>query len=184
MAVVNEESVHELLGILKSRFERHPARHEGLAWEAVLARIEARPDVMRSLSEMEKTGGEPDVVVFGRPDSVLAFCDCSAETPSGRRSLCYDEEALESRKDAKPSGSVTGLAASMGIELMTEVQYRMLQESGSFDGKTSSWIKTPQDVRMLGGALFCDRRYGRVFVYHNSAPSWYSSRGFRGILRL
>jgi hypothetical protein len=173
----------ELLAILKNRFEKNAARHPGLRWEAVQARLEANVDKLWSLDEMESSGGEPDVV--GRATTgEYVFYDCSAQTPNGRRSLCYDDEALEARKEHKPKGSATGMAAAMGIELLTEEQYRQLQQLGEFDTKTSSWVKTPSDVRTLGGALFCDRRYNKVFVYHNGAESYYAARGFRGELKV
>src|SRR3954471_9191152 len=172
----------ELLQTLRARFENNMHRHQGIAWDKVRAELEGNPEALKSLREMELTGGEPDVI--GRDNKVYIFCDCSAESPSGRRSLCYDREALESRKENKPNGSAVELAAAMGIELMTEEQYRELQKLGEFDTKTSSWVKTPSDVRALGGALFCDRRYGKVFVYHNGAQSYYAARGFRGTLRV
>jgi Protein of unknown function (DUF4256) len=172
----------ELLQALKSRFEKNMHRHKGIAWPDVLARLEASPAALRSLRAMEDTGGEPDVVGQDKKTGQLAFCDCSAETPVGRRSLCYDREALEARKENKPQGSALDMAASMGIDLLTEEQYRHLQTLGEFDTKTSSWIQTPPEVRSLGGAFFCDRRYGKVFVYHNGAQSYYAARGFRGVL--
>jgi hypothetical protein len=155
-------------------------RHPGVAWADVQARLDADPDALRSIGEMEATGGEPDVI--GRADATgrYVFCDCAAESPSGRRSVCYDDEALESRKEHKPPASAVAMAAEMGIELLTEDQYRALQTLGEFDTKTSSWVSTPPEVRALGGALFCDRRYGKVFVYHNGAQSYYAARGFRG----
>jgi hypothetical protein len=173
----------DLIDTLKARFEKHMYRHEGLAWAAVQGRLERNPDVLRSLRAMEASGGEPDVIGAERSGAVV-FCDCSAESPSGRRSLCYDREALDARKEAKPRGSAVEMADDMGIELLTEEQYRELQRLGEFDAKTSSWIRTPADVRALGGALFCDRRYGKVFVYHNGAQSYYAARGFRGRLRV
>jgi hypothetical protein len=169
-----------LLQALKTRFEKHMHRHKGVAWADVLARLEDNPDALRSLREMEASGGEPDVIGIDKKTGGCTFCDCSAETPAGRRSVCYDLEALESRKEHKPANSAVEMAAAMGIELLTEEQYRALQTLGEFDTKTSSWIKTPSDVRALGGALFCDRRYGKVFTYHNGAPSYYAVRGFRG----
>lgn len=174
----------ELLNLLKTRFEKHMHRHAGLNWAEVQARLEADAQKLWSLGEMERTSGEPDVV--GRDESTGAFIffDCSPESPSGRRSVCYDPAALESRKENKPKDSAVGMAAAMGIELLSEEQYRTLQTLGEFDTKTSSWVKTPEDVRQLGGALFCDRRYGRVFVYHNGAESYYAARGFRGALRV
>jgi hypothetical protein len=175
---------NDLLRSLKSRFEKHPKRHKGLAWAKVLAKIEASPAALKSLHAMESTGGEPDVIGYDEASGQYTFCDCSAESPSERRSLCYDGEALNSRKENKPEGSAVQAAAAMGIELLSEDQYRRLQELGEFDTKTSSWIATPQDVRALGGSLFCDRRYGKVFVYHNGAQSYYAARGFRGLLRV
>ena len=175
---------NKLLQSLKSRFENNPDRHEKIAWEKVVARVEATPGVLKALSQMESSGGEPDVIGQDRATGRFIFCDCSAESPQGRRSLCYDGEALKSRKENKPQGSAVQLAASMGVELLSEEQYRALQQLGEFDTKTSSWIATPADVRKLGGALFCDRRYGKVFVYHNGAQSYYAARGFRGLLRV
>jgi hypothetical protein len=172
----------ELLKALKARFEKNMSRHEKLDWADVEARLEANPSKLWSLSEMEKTGGEPDVVARDKKTGEYVFYDCSAETPKGRRSVCYDGEALESRKEHKPKDSAMDMAEAMGIELLTEEQYRQLQKLGEFDLKTSSWLKTPSDVRKLGGALYGDRRYGRVFVYHNGAPSYYAVRGFRGSL--
>lgn len=173
-----------LLHTLKRRFETNPRRHDGVAWADVQARLEANPEALRSLHEMESTGGEPDVIGQDHETGRFTFCDCCAESPSGRRSLCYDRAALDSRKEAKPRSSVVEMAESLGIELLTEEQYRELQKLGEFDTKTSSWISTPHDLRSLGGALFCDRRYGRVFVYHNGAQSYYASRAFRGLLRV
>ena len=173
----------DLIGVLKARFEKHPHRHGGITWAAVQARLERNPDALRSLRAMEASGGEPDVIGDDGAGHVT-FCDCSAESPSGRRSLCFDREALDARKEHKPGGSAVEMAAEMGIELLTEQQYRQLQQLGEFDTKTSSWVQTPPDVRSLGGALFCDRRYGRVFVYHNGAQSYYAARGFRGMLRV
>ena len=172
----------KLLALLQVRFEKHMPRHDGLAWADVQAKLTAKPDACRSLLEMESTGGEPDVIGRDSRTGEFTFCDCSAESPSGRRSLCYDREALDARKADKPQGSAVERAAAMGIELLTEDQYRQLQRLGQFDTKTSSWVKTPQEIRALGGALFCDRRYGRVFVYHNGAQSYYAARAFRGIL--
>ncbi len=174
----------ELLEALKVRFEKNMHRHEGIAWNDVRARLEGNPGALRSLREMESTGGEPDVIGRDRDAGGYTFCDCSAQSPAGRRSVCYDAEALESRKEHKPQGSAVDTAAAMGIELLTEEQYRELQTLGEFDTTTSSWVRTPPDVRALGGALFCDRRYGKVFVYHNGAQSYYAARGFRGILRV
>jgi hypothetical protein len=174
----------ELLGILQDRFEKNPARHPGLRWEAVEARLEANAERLWSLNEMETSGGEPDVVGHETKTGEFVFYDCSTQSPKGRRSLCYDHEALESRKENKPKNSATGMAAAMGIELLTEEQYRQLQQLGEVDTTTSSWVKTPSHVRRLGGALFCDRRYDQVFVYHNGAESYYAARGFRGELRV
>lgn len=157
-------------------------RHAGLGWDPVLERLEGNPSALKSLSTMEATGGEPDVIGVDNGD--FLFCDCSPESPLGRRSLCYDREALDARKENKPAGDALEVAAAMGVELLTEEQYRTLQQLEAFDTKTSSWIRTPEDVRTLGGALFCDRRYGRVFVYHNGAQSYYAARGFRGLLRV
>lgn len=157
-------------------------RHDGLAWEKILKKLESTPVALKALSAMESTGGEPDVI--GQDNGDFLFCDCSPESPLGRRSLCYDRDALDARKENKPGGSAVEAAVEMGIELLTEEQYRALQQLEAFDTKTSSWIATPQDVRTLGGALFCDRRYGRVFVYHNGAQSYYAARGFRGLLRV
>jgi hypothetical protein len=174
-----------LFAALEARFAQHAARHTGLTWAAVRERLEAAPpEKAWSLGEMERTGGEPDV--FGRDDATGAFlfCDCAPESPAGRRSLCFDAAALAARKTAKPAHSAAGLAAEMGVSLMTETEYRALQRLGEFDLKTSSWIETPADIRAKGGALFCDRRYGHVFVYHNGAESYYAARGFRAILRV
>ena len=173
-----------LLRVLEARFEAHSTRHPDLAWSKVRTRLLTRPDALRSLQAMDASGGEPDVVSLGAVGTRVVFCDCSAESPSGRRSLCYDRAALDARKQNKPTGSAMELAARMGIELLTEDQYRELQTLGTFDAKTSSWIATPADVRSLGGALFCDRRFGRVFVYHNGAESYYAARGFRGCLEV
>ena len=170
----------ELLGTLQDRFEKNMSRHKGLQWATVKEKLEAEPAKIWSLAEMENTGGEPDVVRHDKKTGEYIFVDCSAESPKGRRSLCYDRKALESRKEHKPKNSAVDMAAAMGIELLTEEQYRELQELGQFDEKTSSWVKTPADVRSLGGALFCDRRFGKVFVYHNGAESYYAARGFRG----
>lgn len=173
-----------LLSTLKSRFEKNMSRHKGLAWAAVQARLEANADKIWSLNEMEITGGEPDVVAYDKKTGEYIFYDCSAESPAGRRSFCYDGEALRSRKEHKPKDSAVDMATAMGIELLTEQQYRELQELGNFDTKTSSWIMTPAAIRKLGGAIFCDRRYNNVFVYHNGAESYYAARGFRGLLRV
>jgi hypothetical protein len=174
----------ELLAALKARFEKNINRHKGLDWAKVQARLEADPEKLWSLNEMERTGGEPDVVGHDKKTGEYVFFDCSPESPKGRTSLCYDREALESRKEHKPKGSAADLAASMGIELLTEEEYLELQNFGEFDRKTSSWVKTPAEMRMLGGALFGDRRFGRVFFYHNGAESYYSARGFRGSLKV
>lgn len=174
----------ELIATLKARFEKNTQRHKGLRWEAVEARLQAHPARLWSLMEMENTGGEPDVTGFDKKTGEYTFIDCSAESPKGRRSLCYDREAHQSRKEHKPAGSAMEAAAAMGIELLTEAQYRDLQQLGEFDTKTSSWIETPADIRKLGGALFCDRRYDTVFVYHNGAESYYAARGFRGSLKV
>jgi Protein of unknown function (DUF4256) len=174
----------EPLDTLKRRFEKHLHRHKGVAWPQVLARLEGRPGALEVLRELEATGGEPDVVVLDGETKSLVFCDCSAETPTGRRSLCYDEAALQARKENKPQGSAVGMATAMGVELLTEAQYRALQALGEFDLKTSSWVLTPPGVRALGGALFCDRRYGQVFTYHNGVQSYYAVRGFRCSLQI
>jgi Protein of unknown function (DUF4256) len=172
----------KLIETLKARFEKNMGRHRGIAWPAVQARLDGNPAALKSLRAMEASGGEPDVVGDGTAEHVT-FWDCSAESPIGRRSVCYDKEARISRKENKPQGSAVEMAAELGIELLTEAQYRELQQLGEFDTKTSSWIQTPADVRLLGGALYCDRRYGRVFLYHNGAQSYYAARGFRGRLR-
>lgn len=174
----------ELLEGLKARFEKSMHRHQGITWAKVQARLAGKPEALKSLQAMEATGGEPDVIGYDGVAGLYVFCDCSAESPSGRRSLCYDRGALESRKENKPKGSALEMAAAMGIGLLTEEQYRHLQTLGAFDTKTSSWVDTPPDVRALGGALFCDRRYGKVFVYHNGAESYYAARGFRCSLRV
>ncbi|MGE0555886.1 MAG: DUF4256 domain-containing protein [Gemmatimonadales bacterium] len=173
-----------VLETLKTRFEAHPERHPGIDWEPVAQRLEADAGKCRSVGEMERTGGEPDVVGYDPDADQYLVVDCSAETPKDRRSLCYDRAALEARKEHQPRGSAVEQASAMGIELLTEAAYRQLQELGEFDTKTSSWVATPADVRKLGGALFCDRRYGKVFLYHNGAQSYYAARGFRGVLRL
>ena len=172
----------ELLRVLKTRFEKNMKRHKGIAWDKVQARLETNPEKLWSLDDMEVTGGEPDVVGYDNKTGEYIFYDCAAESPKGRRSVCYDHEALASRKEHKPENSAIGMAADMGIELLTEEQYRELQKLGNFDTKTSSWVKTPPDIRKLGGAIFCDRRYDTVFVYHNGAESYYAARGFRGSL--
>lgn len=174
----------ELFGMLKTRFEKNMNRHKGLRWAEVKARLEASPEKLWSLNEMERTGGEPDVVGHDKKTGEFIFFDCSPESPEGRTSVCYDREGLDSRKEHKPKTSAMDLAAAMGIELLTEAQYRELQKLGNFDTKSSSWVKAPADVRKLGGALFGDRRYGHVFVYHNGAQSYYSGRAFRGSLRV
>lgn len=174
----------ELVGVLKTRFEKNMKRHKGLEWAKIQARLEADAEKLWALHEMESTGGEPDVVGHDKKTGQYIFYDCSAESPKGRRSVCYDGEALESRKEHKPKNSAMDMAAAMGIELLTEEQYRELQELGEFDTKTSSWVQTPADIRKLGGAVFCDRRYNRVFLYHNGAESYYAARGFRGLLRV
>lgn len=172
----------ELLRTLMARFEHNMHRHRDVSWDEVQARLEGNPRALESLRAMETTGGEPDVIGRDAETGRLTFCDCSPESPKGRRSLCYDRAALDARKEHKPQGSAVETAAEMGVDLLTEEQYRALQELGAFDTKTSSWVKTPPDVRSLGGALFCDRRYGKVFVYHNGAESYYAARGFRGAL--
>jgi len=174
----------ELLKALKARFEKNANRHKGLEWAKIQAKLEANTEKLWSLNEMERTGGEPDVVDHDRRTGEYIFYDCSAESPKGRRSLCYDREALESRKEHKPENNAIDMAAAMGIEILTEEQYRELQKLGNFDTKTSSWVKTPSHIRKLGGALFCDRRYDTVFVYHNGAESYYAARAFRGSLRV
>ena len=172
----------ELLAALKARFEKNMGRHKGLEWAKVQAKLETNPEKLWSLNEMERTGGEPDVVGFDKKTGEYTFYDCSAESPRDRRSICYDRDALEARKENKPKDSAVNMAAAMGIELLTEEQYRELQQLGNFDLKTSSWVQTPADIRKLGGALFCDRRYNHVFLYHNGADSYYAARGFRGSL--
>jgi hypothetical protein len=181
---LSPEQREELLRVLKARFEKYMNRHKGLEWAQVQAKLEGKAEKQWSLNEMERTGGEPDVVGLDKKTGEYVFCDCSAESPKGRRSVCYDREALESRKEHKPENSAIDMAAAMGIDLLTEEQYRELQKLGNFDTKTSSWVKTPSDIRKLGGALFCDRRYDTVFVYHNGAESYYAARAFRGSLRV
>jgi hypothetical protein len=181
---LSSEQCEELLRTLKARFEKNVNRHKGLEWAKVQAKLEANPEKLWSLNEMERTGGEPDVVGHDKKTGEYVFYDCSAESPKGRTSLCYDREALDSRKEHKPKNTVVDMAADMGIELLTEEQYLELQKLGEFDTKSSSWVKTPAEIRKLGGALYCDRRYGRVFVGHNGAQSYYSGRGFRGSLRV
>jgi hypothetical protein len=172
----------ELLRALKARFEKNMHRHKGVAWVEVQAGLEGNPSALRSLRAMEATGGEPDVIGHDKDTGQFTFCDCSTESPTGRRSVCYDRAALDSRKEHRPQSSAVEMAREMGIDLLTEEQYRELQKLGKFDTKTSSWVSTPPDVRSLGGAFFCDRRYGRVFLYHNGAQSYYAARGFRGLL--
>ncbi|HEY0669664.1 MAG TPA: DUF4256 domain-containing protein [Sphingobacteriaceae bacterium] len=174
----------ELLSILKARFEKNMDRHKALEWSEIQVRLEAHAEKLWSLDDMESTGGEPDVVGYDKTTGEYIFYDCSAESPKGRRSFCYDNDALESRKEHKPENSAVGMAESMGVELLTEDQYRELQELGNFDTKTSSWVKTPAEIRKRGGAIFCDRRYNHVFMYHNGAESYYAARGFRGALRV
>jgi hypothetical protein len=181
---LSPEQRAELLRALQSRFENNMNRHKGLEWDKVQAKLEAHAEKLWSLKEMERTGGEPDVVGHDKKTGEYIFYDCSAESPKGRRSVCYDREALESRKEHKPEDNAIDMAAAMGIELLTEEQYRESQKLGDFDTKTSSWVKTPSDIRKLGGALFCDRRYNTVFVYHNGAESYYAARAFRGSLRV
>jgi hypothetical protein len=184
MPTLSPEQKNALLATLEERFEKNKPRHEGIAWADVLARLEANPDKLWSLHEMERTGGEPDVVCRDAASGKLTFMDCAAESPKGRRSLCYDRDALNSRKEYKPANSALDMAAEMGISILSEAEYRSLQQLFPFDLKTSSWILTPPDVRKLGGALFCDRRYNQVFTYHNGAESYYAARGFRGSLRV
>jgi hypothetical protein len=174
----------ELVQLLRARFEKNMQRHKGVAWARVQERLQESTSALQALAEMEQSGGEPDVIAYDKKADLYMFCDCSAESPAGRRSLCYDRQALDSRKENKPKGCVSDVAAQMGVELLSEQQYRALQSLGEFDTKTSSWVATPDDVRSLGGALFCDRRYGKVFVYHNGAESYYASRGFRTFLRV
>jgi hypothetical protein len=181
---LSPEQRQELLGTLKARFEKHMNRHRGVEWTQVQARLHANPDKLWSLNEMERTGGEPDVVGHDKKTGEYIFYDCSAESPDGRRSVCYDREGLESRKEHQPKNNAMDMAAAMGVELLTEDQYRDLQKLGKFDTKTSSWLKTPADIRELGGAIFGDYRYGKVFVYHNGAQSYYGARAFRGALRV
>jgi hypothetical protein len=178
------EEQEELLATLQQRFEKNKERHKGISWEKVAARLEAHPAKLWSLSEMEATDGEPDVVGHDKKSGEYIFMDCSAESPAGRRSVCYDHKALNARKEHKPKDSALGMAEDMGIAILTEEQYRELQELGKFDQKTSSWIETPDAIRKLGGALFCDRRYETIFVYHNGAESYYAARGFRGMLKV
>ena len=181
---LSPEQHEELLRALKARFEKNMNRHQSLEWAEVQAKLEAAPEKLWSLNEMERTGGEPDVVGQDEQTGEVIFYDCSAESPKGRRNICYDREALEARKEFKPENSALDMAAAMGIEILTEEQYRQLQQLGNFDLKTSSWLKTPAEIRKLGGAIFGDRRYDHVFVYHNGAESYYGARGFRGSLRV
>ena len=181
---LSQKQQEELLRILKSRFEKNINRHKDIEWVKVQAKLEANTKMLWSLSKMEETGGEPDIVRHDKKTNEYIFYDCSAESPKGRRSLCYDREALESRKEHKPKNNIIDMAAAMGIEVLSEEEYRELQKLGSFDLKTSSWVKTPVQIRRLGGAIFCDRRYDTVFVYHNGAESYYAARGFRGLLRI
>ncbi len=181
---LSQEQCEELFTVLKARFEKNMDRHKELEWAKVQAKLEANSGKLWSLHEMERTGGEPDVVGYDKKKDEYIFFDCSAESPKGRRSVCYDREALESRKKHKPENNAIDMAAAMGVELLTEEQYRVLQELGNFDLKTSSWVETPSDIRKLGGALFCDCRYEHVFVYHNGAESYYAARGFRASLRV
>lgn len=181
---MNKQEAAALLAVLQRRFEQHPQRHRGLAWTTVARRLAAAPTALKALAAMDDSGGEPDVVRLDEDADAIVFCDCSAESPAGRRSLCFDPEALAARKENKPAGSALGVAREMGIELLDEARYRALQQLGEFDLKTSSWLATPAEMRALGGALFGDRRYGRVFTYHNGVQSYYAARGFRGLLRL
>jgi hypothetical protein len=183
-ATLSKKQSDELLKTLKARFEKNISRHPGLAWDEIQAKLEANAEKLWSLHEMEHTGGEPDVVGHVKKTGEYIFYDCAAETPKGRRSICYDREALDSRKENKPKDNAVGMAAAMGIELLTEEQYRELQKLAEFDTKTSSWVKTPPAIRKLGGALFCDRRFDTVFLYHNGAESYYAARGFRGWLKV
>lgn len=181
---ISPSQYSDLLSILKTRFEKNMPRHVGLEWAKVQARLEENPEKLQSLDKMEETGGEPDVVAFDSKTGEFIFYDCAAESPKGRRSICYDHEALESRKEHKPANSAINMAYELGIEILTEEQYRQLQELGKFDTKTSSWVKTPAAIRKHGGAIFCDRRYEHIFTYHNGAESYYAARGFRGLLRV
>lgn len=181
---LSAEQQEELIKILKTRFEKNPKRHENIQWEDVQKKLESNPEKLWSLNKMERTEGEPDVVDYDKKTDEYLFIDCSAESPKGRRSLCYDRDALNSRKEHKPVNSAVDLANEIGIEILNEEQYRQLQKLGNFDLKTSSWVKTPDDIRKLGGAIFCDRRYNNVFLYHNGAESYYAARGFRGVLRV
>jgi len=178
------EGYDEMIKTLKDRFEKNMGRHHGITWSSVVEKLEAHPKKFQTLIEMERTGGEPDVIGYDEITDEFVFCDCSAESPIGRRSICYDRKALDSRKKNKPSGNAIDMAASIGIEILTELQYRELQELGEFDLKSSSWVKTPDNIRDLGGALFCDRRFDHVFLYHNGAESYYAARGFRGQIKV
>jgi Protein of unknown function (DUF4256) len=177
-------ALDDLMKTLEDRFAKHMRRHAGIDWNAVQKKLKASPEKLQALSEMERTGGEPDVIGYDEQTKEFIFCDCAPETPAGRRSICYDRKALDSRKENKPSGNAMEMAAAIGIEMLTEEQYRALQELGEFDRKTSSWVSTPAKMRDLGGALFCDRRFDRVFTYHNGAESYYAGRGFRGRLKV
>jgi hypothetical protein len=181
---LSADQAEKLFGTLKARFEENMARHKGLDWAKVQAKLEGSAEKLWSLNEMERTGGEPDVVMFDKKAGEFVFYDCSAQTPPDRRSLCYDQDAWKSRKENRPKNSAMSLAEEMGIEILDEEQYRELQKLGEFDTKTSSWVKTPDDIRKLGGAIFCDKRFGRVFTYHNGAESYYAARAFRGSLRV
>lgn len=181
---ISPKQREQLLGTLKVRFEKNMNRHKGLDWAGVQAKLEASEGALWSLGEMERTGGEPDVIGRDKKTGALVFCDCSPESPAGRRSVCYDHEALKARKENKPKDSALNVAAAIGIEVLTEEEYRDLQTLGEFDLKTSSWVKTPADIRKRGGALFCDRRYGHIFTYHNGAESYYAARAFRGLLKV
>jgi hypothetical protein len=182
--ILSPKQIEELLGTLKARFEKKMNRHKSIEWTKVEAKLKKNADKLWSLNEMERTGGEPDVVGYDNKKGEYIFYDCSAESPNGRRSLCYDREALEARKENKPKDSAVNMATAMGVELLTEEQYRELQKLGNFDLKTSSWVQTPADIRKLGGAIFCDCRYDKVFTYHNGAESYYAARGFRGVLKV
>jgi hypothetical protein len=181
---LSKELGEELFKVIKSRFEKNMSRHKGIEWSKIQTKLEANTEKLWSLNEMELTGGEPDVVAYDKSSNEYIFYDCSPETPKGRRSFCYDQQALDARKENKPKNSAIAMAAEMGIDILTEEQYRHLQELGSFDIKTSSWVKTPAEIRKLGGAIFFDRRYDHVFMYHNSAESYYAARGFRGVLKV